>query len=88
MIRTQIQKCRVYLYLPSVLFTFTPSCNHLQNWKAQVILRTSYTVEAALTITISQVSEEILLFIIIIIVIINYFFMELNLKTWKCNKYY
>lgn len=42
--------------------------HHPQDCKAQVILPTSHTVEAALEITLSQVSEEIPLYIIIIII--------------------
>lgn len=70
---TQIQKWGDCLCSPEVLFTFTPQYNHPQNSKAQVILPTSHTVEAALNVTISQVSEEIPLYCD------YYLFVKLNL---------
>lgn len=70
MIKTQLQKWGCCLCSPAVLVTFIPQSNHPQNYKAQVILPTSHTIDAAFDTTISQVSEENSLYIIIIVVII------------------
>lgn len=68
MIRMQIQKWGHCLCFPAVLFTFSLQHNAPQNCKAQAILPTVSTIEAALEITISQVSEKSSLYIIIIVI--------------------